>query len=340
MTFFYRRFHRHGSHFTEANFDRPRAKMPAVPVLRSLLSFVILGAFMLQATLAYGQTRMEATTRTTLEVPASVSETLATQWRDALDAYRQELRQGQTLATRPLTQQSAEIEILTDHLRSAGYYNFDIQPRPTENYDNLRYRVNPGRRFSVRQITWDWPDDLDAPLEAQAALPSGQPLIAQDILTVRSQLRREIQNTECYLRVNVGYELQLDRSAHAGDLRFFMEPSPQVTIGEITVTGTDSVRPSYAVRLTQLQPGDCFQRPQLDQARLNLYESNLFARVDEQLSTPDENNQVNVRYRVQERFHRTLSLGGGYDTDAGLGANAEWTHRNFSGRGERVVLGT
>lgn len=289
---------------------------------------------------AQAETRFEATTDSTLDITASVANDLVNEWRQALDNYRRDLRQGTQVANRPLSQQSAEMTILAEHLRAAGYYNHDIQPRPEEGYSRLRYRINPGRRFTVRQVIWDWPEDLETDLVAENSLQVGQPLVAREILDLQNRLRREIQSSACYRRVNVRYELSLDRAANAGDLRFYMEPSTQVTIADVIIEGTDEVRNSYARRLTQLEPGECFQRPRLDRARLNLYESNLFARVDENITEPDENNQVTVTYRVQERFHRTLKLGGGYDTDAGPGVNAEWVHRNFSRRGERLVLDT
>lgn len=299
-----------------------------------LLALLCLSVGTLQA-----ESRFEPTTADTLTFTSAVDNDLINRWREAIDRYRRDLRQGVQVATRPLSQQSAEMSILADHLRSAGYYNHDIQPRPEEDYARLRYRIDPGRRFVVRQIVWDWPEELATPLVAENSLQTGEPLVAQNILDVQTRLRREIQSSACFLQVNVRYELSLDRRGNAGDIRFYMDGSPQVTIAEVRVEGTDTVRPSYARRLTGLEPGDCFQRPRLDRARLNLYESNLFARVDEQISEPDENNEVVVTYQVQERFHRTLKLGGGYDTDGGPGVNAEWVHRNFSGRGERLMLG-
>ncbi|MCH8550778.1 MAG: BamA/TamA family outer membrane protein [Natronospirillum sp.] len=287
---------------------------------------------------AHAETRFAATNADTLEITSAVDNDLVERWRDALDRYRQDLRQGLQVASRPLSQQSAEMQILAEHLRSAGYYNHDIQPRPEEDYNRLRYRVDPGRRFVVRQIIWDWPEELTTPLNAEDTIQTGEPLVAQNILDLQTRLRREIQSSACYLRVNVRYELSLDRRGNAGDLRFYMEDSPQVNISEVRIEGTEEVRSSYTRRLTGIEDGECFQRPRLDRARLNLYESNLFARVDEQVSEPDENNEVVVTYHVQERFHRTLKLGGGYDTDAGPGVNAEWVHRNFSRRGERLVL--
>ncbi len=284
------------------------------------------------------ETRYQSTTGETLSTTSSVDPALISEWREALDTYRTALRRGDQVAARPRTQQSAEMEILRDHLRAAGYYNHEIQTRHEENFRTLRYRISPGRRFVVRSVDWDWPQDLSSPLIAKESLQPGQPLVAQDILDLQTRLRREIQNNACYLRVNVRYELNLDRTANAGDIRFYMDPSPQVNISEVNVEGMDSVRPSYARLLTGLEPGQCFQRPRLDRARLNLYESNLFAQVDERVSEPDEDNEVSVTYQVQERFHRTLRLGGGYDTDVGLRFAPEWEHRNFSGRGEHLVL--
>lgn len=294
----------------------------------------------LLATTAVAQDRYRATNSDTLSFSTSIDSDLVSQMREGLDTYRSQLRGGEQLAVRPLTQQSAEIAILRDHLRSAGYYNAEIQPQPTDNYERLQYRITPNRRFVIRQIDWDWPAELDTPLEAESRLQPGMPLVAQNILTLQNQLRREIQNNSCYLRVNVRYELSLDRPASAGDIRFYMEPSTQVNIRELNVEGVETVRPSHARRLTGLEAGDCFQRPRLDRARLNLYESNLFARVDERVTEPDENNEVGVTYQVQERFHRTLKLGGGYDTDSGIGVSAEWAHRNFSGGGEHLTLNT
>ncbi len=286
------------------------------------------------------QDRMSEPTTETLVYSAVVPEELERAWLDTLAEYREALRSGEQVATRPLAQQNAEIDLLLDSLRSQGYYNASVEPLLPGDLSRLRYDIDPGQRFIIRRVDWEWPEPLTGnTLNAQSRLRPGQPLVAQTVLDTQAALRREIQSTACFLRVNVRYELNLDRRAHSGTLRFYMDPSPQVTIRDVEITGTETVRPDYARGLTALSPGDCFQRPALDRARLNLYESNLFARVEEAVSEPDENDQVQVTFRVQERFHRTLSLGGGYDTDSGFGVSSEWTHRNIAGRGEQLTLG-
>lgn len=293
------------------------------------------------AATALAQDRMAEPTPDTLTYTAVVPEALEETWLEALADYRAALRRGEQVATRALAQQNAESALLLDSLRSQGYYNASVEPLRPENLDQLRYEIDPGQRFIIRRVEWEWPEPLTGnTLEAQSRLRAGQPLVAQTVLDTQTALRREIQSSACFLRVTVRYELNLDRRAHSGTLRFYMDPSPQVTLSGIEITGTETVRPDYATALTGLSPGDCFQRPQLDQARLNLYESNLFARVEEQISEPDENDQVQVTFRVQERFHRTLSLGGGYDTDSGFGISAEWRHRNIASRGEQLTLGS
>lgn len=257
----------------------------------------------------------------------------------SVNLYRQELRDGLQTSKRPLAQQNAEQQLLLSRLRSASYFEAQVEAQPYQPDAPLRYHLQTGRPFSIRTLTWDWPESLPQPLPSERLLSVGSLLEADLVLRTQAQLRREIQQRACYRHVDVQYELMLDRSAHAGDLRFYLAPSPEVTISDIIVEGAEGIRTSHIERLTMIQPGDCFQRPQLDQARLNLYESDLFARVDEWISEPNEDREVTVVLTVRERFHRTLKLGGGYDTDLGLGVSAQWLHRNFDRRGERLQLG-
>lgn len=304
-----------------------------------VISLCGLAVLLLLAQSAMAETRFRATNAQTLLFTTSVDDDLVSTLRGALNDYRSEQRRNQLVVVRPLAQQSTEVSILRDHLRALGYYNHEITPRPTDDYTELRYQIRPGRVFRLNQVVWDWPDDVPSPLPAQGTVRRGQAIIAQDILNTQAQLRREIQSATCYLRVNVRYELSLDRANSSGDIRFFMEPSEQVTIREIRIEGLETVASGWAARLTQLQPGQCFQRRALDQARLAMYQSNLFAQINEDISPP-EDGQVDVTYTVQERFHRTIKLGGGYDTDAGFGVSGEWAHRNFDGRGENLILGS
>lgn len=285
------------------------------------------------------ETRFNATNAQTLLFTSSVDDDLVRTLRGALNDYRSEQRRNRLVEVRPLAQQSTEVGILRDHLRALGYYNHEITPRPMDDYVELRYQIRTGRVFRLNRVTWDWPDDVPTPLPAQDSVRRNNAIIAQDILDAQAQLRREIQSSTCYLRVNVRYELTLDRTNHTGDIRFFMEPSEQVNIRDIRIEGLETVATGWAARLTQLEPGQCFQRRALDQARLNMYQSNLFAQINEEISPPDD-GEVDVTFTVQERFHRTIKLGGGYDTDAGIGVSAEWVHRNFDGRGENLILGS
>ena len=270
----------------------------------------------------------------------TLSERVINQLLQGLNQYRSELREGLQMAKRPISQQSTEQQLLLDILRSASYFDAEVDVQPYVSGEPLRYNIRPGTPFRIRTLSWDWPETLPQPLPSESLLSVGDLLDAATVLRTQAQLRRDIQQRACYRNVNVRYELELDRSAQAGDLRFYLEESPEVSLGEIIIEGAETIRISHIERLTQLQPGDCFQRPKLDQARLNLYESDLFARVDEQISEPNEQQQVTVVFTVRERFHRTVQLGGGYDTDFGVGISAQWLHRNFDRRGERLLLGT
>lgn len=283
--------------------------------------------------------RLLPATRAHLNITETLPEAVMTQLLEGLNQYREELRSGLQMAKRTVSQQSAEQHILTEILRSASYFDAQVEAQSYRTGEPLRYTITPGLPYRIRTLNWDWPDDLTQPLPSQSLLSIGSLLDANAVLRAQAQLRRDIQQRACYRRVNVRYELNLDRSEGVGDLRFYLEDSPQVTIGEIVIRGADGIRDSHLERLTQLQPGDCFQRTRLDQAQFNLYESDLFVRVDESISEPNELGEVTVTFTVRERFHRTLQLGGGYDTDFGVGLSAQWIHRNFDRRGERLLLG-
>ena len=308
---------------------------------KRLSQFTALGLLFFSLSLASAaeSLRQEAMTRAHLNFAQGLPDALISQLLEGVNLYRQELRDGLQIANRPLTQQNAERDLLLSHLRAASYFDAQVETQPHTVGAPLQYDIHPGRPFRIRTLTWDWPDTLPQPLPSESQLNVGSLLEASAVLRTQAQLRRDIQQLACYRHVNVRYELLLDRPAQAGDLRFYLEDSPEVTIKEVIVEGAEGIRTTHIERLTQLQPGDCFQRPKLDQARFNLYESDLFARVDEWISEPDDQQQVTVVFTVRERFHRTLQLGGGYDTDLGVGVSAQWLHRNFDRRGERLMLG-
>jgi translocation and assembly module TamA len=110
------------------------------------------------------------------------------------------------------------------------------------------------------------------------------------------------------------------------------------TMGEVSFTGQDGVEEPYLRRQTALRSGGCYSRANIDQAIINLYETQLFSSVRRSLSR-NEDGSVDVVFELSQRAPRTLRAGIGWDTDRGFGVSAGWENRNLAGRAERLEIG-
>ncbi|GGX43346.1 autotransporter assembly complex protein TamA [Saccharospirillum salsuginis] len=251
-----------------------------------------------------------------------------------------------------------EIERMRQVLDSHGFYDADIiyrtVPESQVDYtffestirlftgaqydgEHIQYRIDTGEQYKVLSVTIDGVD-IETP-ETWPLAGVGEPMVAETILADQSQLRAIIDDKGCYFTLEVTHQVRLAEAEHGGHLVYRVLANQPSKVGDITFSGTEGVSERFLRRQTDLDDGACFSRADIDQAVLNLYQTQLFATVRRSLTRTEE-GRVDARFDLVQRPPRTVRAGVGWDTDQGFGLKLGWEHRNMWGRAQRLTLGT
>ncbi|WP_299946763.1 BamA/TamA family outer membrane protein [uncultured Microbulbifer sp.] len=219
-------------------------------------------------------------------------------------------------------------------LRSRGYY--DATVRESVANGGIVYRVTPGPQYRIKSVDVEMPPGLRSGLRG-LPIAVGDPLLASGVLEGVQAVTRYINENACLLNVDVSYQATILHREAAAGLVYRVAPSPEVRVGAVHILGAVSIAEDYLRDQLSILPGDCFNRSQLDAAQLRLLRTKLIANVTSVVSEP-HNGLVNITFIVQERNHRTITLGVGYTSDEGTGISASWEHRNVFHRGEKFEI--
>ncbi|MHA7880633.1 MAG: autotransporter assembly complex protein TamA [Saccharospirillum sp.] len=296
---------------------------------------------MAMAAPAYAQQAeaLPSVARSDIEVVPS-NRSLRNAIRRNLNQYRDSLRAVE-LAPVPSRLALGERQRIVQLLENRGYYNADVIYRLLEAEDGsgrLQYRIDTDEAYTVLSVRIEGHDFTPPSRWPQA--DEGSRLVAEQILADQSELSSLIDTATCFFRLSVTHEVQMVDAERGGHVVYRVNGADPSTIGQVRFEGDlDGIEEPFLLRQTGLRRGDCFNRSAVDQAILNLYQTQLFASVRRTLQR-QEDGSVDIAFELVKRPPRTLSSGIGWDTDQGLGLRLGWEHRNLAGRAQRLQLGT
>lgn len=229
-------------------------------------------------------------------------------------------------------------QLLEKKLLSEGYYQSQIDITMEE--DVPHYRVFPGARYTVSRISLKSPDNVMLSLDDLGVqLQQGAPLRAATILEDVKNIEQRVARRACLLRVNVDYDVKVYHQTHTAEVSYQIAKAPSVNFGQISFEGLETVEESYLKDRISIKEQQCFVASKLDQAKLELFQTNLIASAIPSLSEPHD-GEVDLVFSVTERKHRTFSAGVLYHTDDGGGISLGWEHRNLLGEAEKFEIET
>ena len=229
-----------------------------------------------------------------------------------------------------------ESRLLTERLHAKGYY--DALVKITFSKKAIIYRVITGEPYRVKTLSLQLPPGVDVSKDI-IDIAIGDPVSAEKVLAATKSLAAYVAEKSCLYRIDTDYEVILESATHAAHITLTVADSPLVRFGDIHFSGLRSINEDYLFEQLTIAKGDCFKRKRIDAVRLALVQSNLIASVKAEIGEP-KNNEVPVTLHVVERHHRTLSAGGGFQTDEGFGVSFGWEHRNLMQRGQRLKINT
>jgi len=237
-------------------------------------------------------------------------------------------------------------------LRSRGYYDADITQRVDTAADPIQVemRVFAGPQYTLETIDIAFigpvpePEIVDA-LRMRLGLSPGDAAVAGDILAAEATLMAQLPQLGHPLAVKGERRVVVAHARRAVQAIYRIDAGPAVRFGPVRYEGAEEVERSYLERLRPWEGGDVFDRRKLERFRRELVSTRLFSQVRIDFAEPEESlrraeGPISPEILIDLRIAplRTISIGAGFSTSEGIGAEVSWEHRNLFGADERLTL--
>jgi translocation and assembly module TamA len=229
---------------------------------------------------------------------------------------------------------SADADLLTELLRSRGYYDAIVEPRTEQVAGGLRIilTAEPGDQYRFASVELPGleaagPDA--AKLRDAFAVKAGDPVIAEDVIAGGLALTVAL-GEEGFAQAKLGErDIEINHQTHLASLTLPVDPGPVARFGTIHVSG----RPPFSARhvgvIARFKRGDQFKRSKLDDLRRALIATTLVANADIRIVPVDGGRVVDLDVRLEPAPSHTIAGELGYGTGQGARVEGSWTDRNF-----------
>jgi translocation and assembly module TamA len=229
----------------------------------------------------------------------------------------------------------ADAELLTELLRSQGYYDARVEPRITSATTELAVELAaiPGPRYQFETVELPGLDaaagDEAARLREAFAVKAGDPVVAQKVIDAGVALQIAL-GERGFATAKVGeQDIVIDHERQVARLVLPVAPGPVAQFGSISVSGEPPFSATHVGRIARFDPGDRFEQSEVDDLRRALVATGLVAAVEVQQIPRDEGRIIDLAVKLEPAPMRTVAGEVGYGTGEGFRAEASWQHRNF-----------
>jgi translocation and assembly module TamA len=229
---------------------------------------------------------------------------------------------------------SADADLLTQLLRSQGYYDAAVDARTEGSGEMLRVilTADPGVQYrfaSVELPGLDAAGEDAAKLRSAFAVKAGDPVIAQDVISAGLALTTAL-GEQGFAEARVGdQDIEINHQTHLATLSLPVTPGPVARFGTISVSGRPPFSAHHVGIIARFRPGDQFRRSQLDDLRRALIATTLVANADIKVVPVEGGRVVNIDVHLEPAPRHTIAGDIGYGTGQGALIEATWTDRNF-----------
>jgi translocation and assembly module TamA len=229
---------------------------------------------------------------------------------------------------------SADADLLTQLMRSQGYYDASVEPSTEKAGEALRVvlTADPGPQY--RFATVDLPGlDAAGPDAARLrdifAIKPGDPVIATDVIAAGLALTQAL-GEEGYAGAKLGQQdVEVNHQTHLASLVLPVDPGPVARFGAIHVSGRPPFSARHVAIMARFKRGDPFKRSKIDDLRRALIATTLVANADIQVVPVQGGRVVDLNIRLEPAPQHTIAGDLGYGTGQGVLAEVSWTDRNF-----------
>ncbi len=209
-----------------------------------------------------------------------------------------------------------------------------LEAWPADKDVPISVKLVPGAVFKLRNIK------LDGNAAGKSLdLQPGAPAIASNVLAAGGRLESALLDSGHALARVQPPIADVDMAAEALDVTYPVQAGPQVSIGQISISGLTQLDESYVRRRLTLQSGSEYNPGALEAARADLAKVPAIAGVrltPASATAPDGTLPVDVA--ISERDRHSVSLSAAYSTDQGGNTTVSWTDRDLFRHAEVLTL--
>jgi len=229
---------------------------------------------------------------------------------------------------------SADADLLTQLLRSQGYYDAVVEPRTEQSGNLLRVvlAADPGEQYkfaSVELPGLDAAGEDASKLRSAFAVHAGDPVIAQDVIAAGVALTRALGEQGFATAKVSDQDIEVNHATRLATLSVPVDPGPLAHFGKIQVTGRPPFSAHHVQIIARFRPGDPFKRSKIEDLRRALIATSLVANADIQTVPVDGGRTVDLAVKLEPAPSHTIAGELGYGTGQGARIEASWTDRNF-----------
>lgn len=234
-------------------------------------------------------------------------------------------------------------QVLTDFYQSRGYVDFRVTgtnaelARERDAYF-VTFNIQEGQQFRFGRITTtsEIPEANSADFQNVLRIKPG--VVYSPTLVENSIARMErlaIKKGIDFLRV----EPRITRNDRqlTLDVEFQLVRGPRVFVERIDIEGNTTTLDRVIRRQFETVEGDPFNPRQIRETAERIRALGYFSDADVNAREGSRPDQVVVDVDVEETTTGSLTFGGSYSTDAGLGISVGFKERNFLGRGQTLA---
>src|SRR5438270_7737606 len=248
----------------------------------------------------------------------------------ALEAERKDPANAAQIGRRA----GADADLLTQLLRSQGYYDAQVEPRTEKAGDALRVilAADPGPQYRFASVNLPGLDAAGAEaakLRDAFAVKPGDPVIAADVIAGGLALTQRLGEAG-FASAKVGeQDIEVNHESHLASLTLPVSPGPVARFGTIHVSGKPAFGAHHVAIIARFKRGDPFPRSKLDDLRRALIATTLVANADIRVVPVQGGRVADIDVHLEPAPSHTIAGDLGYGTGQGFSAEVDWTDRNF-----------
>ncbi len=202
--------------------------------------------------------------------------------------------------------------------------------------------ITPGTAYRIRRVLVVTAPGGTPLAEAPAAalgLEEGSVAQASRVVAGEQRLTDSLGNQGYAFARITDRRVAIDRNAKAMDVTLTVTPGPLVRLGAIKVNGLTDLDDGVVRARVAWTAGQPYRPDLITKTRTDLNKLGVFASLRLDVAhQPEADGTHTVVITVTERKSRYVGLGATFTNAEGLGAQADWGHRNLFGGGEQLRL--